>query len=316
MTHVLEELELYAVGALLPAQADAVARHLAECAACRAAAAEVALIGVIWYVNVPGMQTASKLITAMSPSSDVSKNMAILEELVARPNFTTQEVREQIISFASAVIGSSATSNEQKQRSATLAVTEMQKQVVAYPLDAREHYQLSYAYRIVGALPEALQEIRAAELLSPKKVGFLLEEGTLLWATGDLKAAETAFARAYELAPQFPELALYAAAGHIAAGNIAAGDKILNEVFGGPVDSDILSIAYYRGGHWRRLIEFWQARAGKPDASVDSFFSLAAAYYAAGDKASAIKTVNAAIARYPDAAEAGKAAIEQIQQGK
>ncbi len=41
MSHVVDDLELYAVGALPDADADRVARHLAACATCRAAAADL-----------------------------------------------------------------------------------------------------------------------------------------------------------------------------------------------------------------------------------------------------------------------------------
>jgi len=61
MTHVLEELEVYAVGALLPAQADAVARHLAECAACRAAAAEVAEVVALLAEAAPLREPPARL---------------------------------------------------------------------------------------------------------------------------------------------------------------------------------------------------------------------------------------------------------------
>lgn len=42
MTHVLDDLELYGLGALPAEAADRVARHLTRCASCRAAAAEIA----------------------------------------------------------------------------------------------------------------------------------------------------------------------------------------------------------------------------------------------------------------------------------
>lgn len=274
--------------------------------------AAVVTIGVIWWVNITGMQTASKLIVAMT-TGDPSQSLTVFEELVARPNFALQEIREQIVSLALAVIQNPSTTNEQKQRAALLAISELEKQVTAYPSDAREHFQLSYAYRAAGAIPEALREIEIALSLSPKKESFLTEQGALLWELGDVKGAQTAFTNAYTLGPQFSDLALYAAAGNFAAGDTAVGDKILNEVFGGEVDNDILSVAYYRGKNWPRLIAFWKARAERPDAGVETLFGLAAAYYAAGDTANAIRVINTAVTRYPDAAAAGAAAIKQIQ---
>jgi tetratricopeptide (TPR) repeat protein len=193
----------------------------------------------------------------------------------------------------------------------------MQKHVANYPLDARAHLQLSYAYRVVGDGTAAIKEIESAILLSPKKIGFYIEKGTVEWDMGDMKSAQKDFNNAYALGPQFSDLAIYSAAGNFAAGDNAESDKILTKVFGTTVvDSDILAVAYYRAKNWPRLISMLKLRTEKPNAAASAWFSLAAAYYMAGDKASAIKSINTAIAKYPDSAAAGASAIKQIQEGK
>ncbi len=276
--------------------------------------ATVALFALIWFVNSAGIQTASKLIIALSPSNNLSNNFAVFEDFATHPNFAMQEIREQMVSFAGSVVQSTSTTNEQKQRAVALAITEMQKQVAAYPLDARGHLQLSYAYRTAGDSANALKEIEAAVLLSPKKEAFFIEKGVIEWSLDNTKAAQADFNTAYALGPQFSDLALYAAAGNIAAHDQAAAEKILLAVFGTEnVDSNILAVAYYRAKDWPRLIGIWKSRAEQPDASVETWFSLAAAYYASGDKANASKTIHAAVARYPDAAVAGAEAIKQIE---
>ncbi|MHB8860749.1 MAG: O-antigen ligase family protein, partial [Minisyncoccota bacterium] len=132
--------------------------------------ATAAACALIWTVNIPGMQVATKLITALSPSSaGVSGNLAAFEDLAAHPSFAAQEVREQMVTFASSVMQSSTATDVQKQQAVTLAVTEMQKQVAAYPLDAREHLELSYVYRAAGDNANALKEINTALTLTPKK---------------------------------------------------------------------------------------------------------------------------------------------------
>lgn len=270
---------------------------------------------LIWYVNVPGMQAAGKLIAAISPSaSGIDKNISIFEELAARPAFAAQEIREQLISFAASVAQSPQATNDQKERIVSLAASQMQQQIAAYPLDTREHLQLAYLYRAIGNGAEALKELQIAGALSPRKEEILIQKGTVKWDMGDTKGARDDFYAAYSLGPQFPKLAEYAAAGEIAVGDLAAADKILQEAFGMTnVDSDVLAVAYYRTENWPRLIRMWQSRAEKPEATAQSWFSLAAVYYAAGDTANAIKTINAAVERFPDAAAAGAAAIKQIE---
>lgn len=275
----------------------------------------VAVLGIVWFVNISGMQVASKLITAMTPSpSGIGANISAFEDLAAHPSFAAQEVREQIVSFASSVARSAQATDTEKQRTVALAISAMQKQVTAYPLDARERLQLSYAYRTAGDGASALKEIQAAIALSPQKEEFWIEAGAVAWDMGDAKAAQEAFNTAYKLGRQFPELAVYAAAGDIAVGDTAAADKTLLAAYGTTkVDSDILAVAYYRAKDWPRLIALWRARAEKPGAPVESWFSLAAAQYTAGDNANAIATIKAAVALYPSAAPTGAAAIKQIE---
>ncbi|MDD2657965.1 MAG: O-antigen ligase family protein, partial [Candidatus Pacebacteria bacterium] len=270
---------------------------------------------LIWIVNVPGMTVASKLIFAISPSSaGLSDNITRFQELSAHPAFAAQEIREQLVSFASQVVSKSGTSDAVKQQAVTLAISEMQKQVAAYPADARGRLELSYAYRAGGDAANALKEIRAAAQLSPKKESILLEAGMIEWALGDAQAAQRDLNAAYQLGPQFKDLAAYAAAGDIVAGDTAAADALLLKVYGTTaVDSDILAVAYYRAKAWPRLIALWKVRAETPGASVETWFSLAAAYYTAGDKANAVATIKKAVALYPAAAEAGASAIKQIQ---
>ncbi|MBU6214853.1 O-antigen ligase family protein [Patescibacteria group bacterium] len=272
----------------------------------------VALAVVIWTVNIPGMRVAGNLITALS-SSDFTTSIAAFQDLAAHPSFAAQEVREQLVNFASSVSQSSQLTNEQKQQAATLAITEMQKQIASYPFDAREHLELAYAYRASGDYKDALKEMQVAQTLSPQKIDTLILEGATAWDMGDAKSADSYFAAAYALAPERQNLAEYAAAGQIAIGDAAAADAILMNAFGTTsVDSDTLAMAYYRAKDWPRLIMIWKKRAAQPNASAQTLFSLAAAYYASGDDASAISTLKAAAALHPDAASSVQAAIQQI----
>lgn len=272
---------------------------------------------LIWSVNISGMIVSTNLISAMTPSNlGVKENIRMFGELAAHPSFAAQEIREQIISFAASVAQSQQATNEEKQAAVSLAITEMQKQVAAYPLDARERLQLAYAYRLSGNGAEALKEIEEALKLSPGKVQILIEKGMTMWDQGDIQGAQKAFSAAHELAPQVTDLAAYVAAGDIITGNLKAADTVLLSAYGSTsVNNDILALAFYRTKNWTRLAEIWKLRAEKPGASVEAWFSLAAAYYMAGDKASAIKTINHAVELYPDAATAAAAAIEQIKAG-
>ena len=281
--------------------------------------AAVAAFVLIWFVNISGMQAATKLITAMSPFTEgIKGNIKAFEDLAAHPAFAAQEIREQTVSFAANVMQSKSATDTEKRQIASFAIIEMQKQVEAYPLDAREHVQLSYAYRTIGDSKNALQEIRTAITLSPNKEEFWIQAGALEWELGDMKSAQKDFNTAYALGGKlFPVLAVYAAAGNIGAGDTPAANKLLTDAYGSTnIDSDVLANAWYRVKDWPQLIALWKSRVARPEASVETWFGLASVYYASGDSASAIATIRTAVAKYPEAAASGDAAIKQIIEGR
>ena len=276
--------------------------------------AVVLTVAVVWWVNISGMRVATGLITAISPSTGgASTRLDIFEDLLKRKPFAIQEVREQLISFAASAVQSSQTTNEEKKRAVSLAITEMQKQVNDYPLDARERLQLAYIYRVSGDGENALKEIQMAKTLSPKKEAIWIESGVSEWGVGNMKAAQADFNMAYKLGHEFPELATYAAAGEMVVGNQAAADQILIDAYGTTtVDSDVLAVAYYQMKNWPRLIALWKLRTSRSNANAETWFGLASAYYAAGENANSISTINMAVKLFPQAASAGEAAIKQI----
>jgi len=278
--------------------------------------ATVVGVALIWFVNISNMQVASKLITAMSPDSTkgLAGNITVIEELLAQPPFAAQEIREQLVSLAMNVGQQSGISDADKKKVIALAITEMKKQVEAYPQDARGHLQLAYAYRVGGDAQNALKEILTAAELSPNKEQMWIEAGAAEWDLGNMKEAQMYFNKVYMLGAKYPELAVYAAAGNLAVGDIAAANKILMDTYGTiNVDSDVLAVAYYRTKNWKSLVGIWKLRAEKSEATPQTWFSLAAAYYVSGDKWSAVQTINEAVKRFPEAATSGAEAIKQIQ---
>ena len=280
--------------------------------------AVVVTFGLIWVVNVPGMRAATELITAMSSSPQgAAGNLAAFTNLLKHPAFASQEIREQIGSFAAIAVQSPNVTDDEKRQAVTLAVDELKEQVAAYPLDTREHLQLAYAYRAGGAHAEALKAVLAAAALSPTKEDIWTTAGIIAWNLGDMKLAQEYFDKAYALGPQFPDLGAYAAAGAYAVGDSKRGDAILEAAYGTTtVNSDILGTAYLHTKDWPRLIKLWRVRADAPGATLETYSSLAGAYYVSGNRAGAIAVLREVIIRFPDAAEAARATIQQVQAGK
>lgn len=278
------------------------------------------VVGVvmIWTVNITGMQASSRLILALSPSPEgVKGNTAIFQDLLSPLPFAAQEIREQLVSYAGNAAQSDTVSDEDKQRIVSLAISEMKKQVDAYPLDARGHLQLSQIYRAAGDTSNALAAIKSARDLSPAKVDMWLELGIMEWEAGDTRAAREAFYKAYELSGKRETLAAAAAAGEIAVGDLSAARALLLQAYGTTtVDSDFLGAAYYRTRNWQGLIGIWRLRTSQESATPETWFSLASVYYVSGDRTGAVNVLKTAAIKFPSVAPSVEVAIKQIQSGQ
>ncbi len=272
----------------------------------------VVFVALVWTVNLPGFAAANELIAAITPAPDPSVQIGVFEDILRHPSFVAQEIREQLVSFAGAVAQDQQATLDQKQQAAMLAVTEMRKQVAAYPLDAREQLELAYAYSVAGDAPDALLAMDAAQALSPKKETILIQRGTLKWQTGDAAGAERDFDAAYALGPSFSDLAAYAAAGHVIANDRPGALAILAQRFGTTtVDNDVLALAYFRSKDWKDLIALWRLRLSGQDSAMN-YFGLAASYAVSGDRADAMAVMRRAIVAHPEAAAQANAILEQL----
>lgn len=278
----------------------------------------IAAIAMVWAINIPSMVTCTDLITAITPSpAGASTNLADFESLVRGRSYpSVQEIREQLVSFASQVAQDSSVSASTQQQFAQLAVSQMQQQVATHPGDARELLELSFAYGAAGQTANSLKAITQAIAASPTKEDLWVQKALIEWNAGQPAQAQQDFAHAYALGPQFSQLAMYAAAGDYAVGEVAKGDALLQHAYGTTtVDSDTLALAYYQAKDWNRLIALWKLRANKPGASVQTWFGLAAAYYAAGDNAQSVALLRNIAKQFPSASSSVDAAIKQIQHG-
>ncbi len=282
-----------------------------------ALAAGAALLLVFMYVvNAPSARAARDLITAISPSgAGIETNVRAFEALLLDPPPQAQEIREQLVSFAGRVVGEATIPAAIRQEVAALTVREFEAQNTAHPGDMRTLIQLSAAYRVAGDVAGAREALQQAVALSPQKPHTLLQLAFLEWEIGAVEEAEKHARAAYELAPEFSDLAAYAAAGHLIAGNRAAADALLTGAFGTTtVDHAALSYAYYRIKDYASLISLWRLRIAKPDATADAWFGLAAAEFLAGDASGAARTVAEVSARFPQVKERGDAFLKEMAQ--
>jgi len=272
----------------------------------------VALVLVLWFVNVPSLRAADDLIKALGAQSDPATAQPLFQKALDDGGFGSQEIREQLISFAASADQSQGVDAATKQSVTTFAVDQMKQELARAPQDTRLWLQLAMGYRAAGDYTDALTASGEALKLSPKKQGILFERGAEQESAGDYKGAQESFEQAYQLDTSYDEAASYAAAGDIFVGDLAGGKALLLQHFGTTtVDSNALALAYYQTKDFADLIAIWQLRVANAD-SAQNRFGLAAAYVAAGDLAAARATVEAAIAEFPAANAQGQTLLQEL----
>jgi tetratricopeptide (TPR) repeat protein len=272
-------------------------------------------LGLVFVVNASGIRETALLVDAISPQpGGVKKNLALFEDLTANPSFATQEVREQLVQFSLSVASNTSLPQDFREKVALFAISEAEKQVKRYPLDARSRLQLAIAYRAKPDIAASLKEILAAHELSKRKQQILIQLGVTYVDMNDFANARKAFIAAHELGPRFGDPAIYAASGEFLSGNREAGQSILSTTFGTTtVDNDFLVQVYSHTKDYPSLIALLELRLAKSAGPIESYFNLAAAQYYTGNVRKSIEVLRRALAAHPDKASEIERAIQEVE---
>lgn len=269
---------------------------------------------VIWLVSVPGLRAANHLIRALSTQPDFSKNMAFFEKALGDGSFATQEIREQLTTFAAKLVRDDVGSKDIQQQFAERAVTEMEAQIREVPGDARFHVQYASALVSAGRTEDATAALDEAIALAPRKQVLYLSRAARLIDLERYDEAHETLAYAYALYPTSQQLAMQVAAALILADNIPEARSILEQSVGTVTpDSDALFFAYYEKKQWNELVGVAEARVTSTGGSPESRLRLAQALAAAGRFAAARDEVAETIAMFPQVRAQGQALLDRLE---
>ena len=273
--------------------------------------------GSAWFVNADAIAQNRTLLLAIAPQGDISKNLAYFKSAVSYQAPGIQEVREQLTQAASQLAGNKDIPLTTKQEFLTLAVDEMRTQMKMSPLDARFPLFLGILFDSYGAYPDAAQALATAHELSPRKQGILFQQAADAEARGDTASVLKFLKTAYDLAPAYKDARMYYAAALIKAGDEAQADAIIAPLAqtGDAADARIAA-AYAAKGQYQKIASLWSAHVAAYPIDLQGYFTLAAAYYAAGDSAKAIATLQAAEKQDPSITAQAEQFIAQIRAGK
>lgn len=281
------------------------------------AAAVVLLVwGSAWYVNASAIAQNRTLISAIGQHPEgIMKNLELFKSAIAYQSVGTQEAREQLAQGAARVASLSVDSST-KQAFFGLATQEMLLQEQASPLDARFPLFLGAVYQSYGDYADAAPALERAHERSPKKQAILFQMAANSEARGDSEGALALLQEAYELEPEYTDARIRYATALIAAGKDARADEVLAPIIetGEAADNRIAS-AYMARKRYDKAAIIWEARVRVQPSDAQSYFTLAAIYYAGGDSARAIATLQKAGAVVPGVKEQADQLIQQIRSG-
>lgn len=282
-----------------------------------AALGGVLAIALVWGVNANALAANKELLRGVAPAKGgAAENLEHFTRAISYGSLGTQEAREQLAQLATRLPGNAGVTPDIARAFHDTAVDEMQQQMQASPLDARFPLFLGILHDAYQEYPEAAAALARAHELSPGKQTILFQQGQTALSQGKRAEALAAFKQAYELEPSFRDARLLYAIVLIRSGQNAEAEQVLSPLVetGESVDQR-LALALIEAKQYGAIRAIWGAHiAAHPD-DLQAYVTLAAAYYAAGDRAAAVRTIQAAQKAVPEASAQLEGFIKEIRAG-
>lgn len=271
--------------------------------------------GSAWYVNAGALAANRDLLNALKAQPTVNENLEYFKSAIARGSMGTQEAREQLAQIAAQMVRSENIPLEVRQAFAQTAVQELSLMTIEAPQNARPMLFLGVLLRSFGELEGAEVALERAHELSPNKQTILFELASVREAAGDVAGALRTYKQAYELAPEFLDARILYASALIRAGQDALAEELLGEVADSGAADMRIAAAYVTRNRYDKIISIWSAHVQANPTDAPAYFTLAAAYYKAGERARAIAALEGLAATMPEMKEQTDPLIEQIRSG-
>ncbi len=271
----------------------------------------------LYFFNAKGLLANVELLQALSPQAGgYAQNIEKFKKALSYNSFGNQEIREQLIQ-ASSNIKNASVDLSLKQSLFDLAKTEIEKQAVDVPTDARAHLFLGGLLNNYGLHKEAMPPLERALELSPNKQGILFEIGSVLLNLKDYDGALNRFKVAYDLEPTFLQAASLYATAAVYKGDNAFADSLLEKNFGTKVVADDPLIqAYVTTKQFSKVVVIWEKKVAENPSNPQFHLSLAASYFQMGRKVDAVREIRKVIELNPGFKTQGENYIREIEAGR
>ncbi|PIP74000.1 MAG: hypothetical protein COW88_00285 [Candidatus Lloydbacteria bacterium CG22_combo_CG10-13_8_21_14_all_47_15] len=269
----------------------------------------------IYFINIRGVLAAQTLLRAISQQETVDGNFALFKKATSY-HYATQEVREQLLRFASDV-GRANIPQETKNEILTYAVNEMAKQIQIQPNDTRLLLFYGSFMDQLGQREQAIELLTEARRTSPGKQLVWIGLGNTYLNQGDYETMIEVFREGYELETTNQRMHLAYAIGAIYADRRDIEKELLTEDFETYyIWRDAVVNAYASQKRFPELVAIWEKRVSAQPDNAQYNLSLGAAYAQNGEFRKAIGQIQKTIELNPDFKETGEYYISELRAGR
>lgn len=276
----------------------------------------VALMAVIYYVNVPSIQASGDIIDAfLAPTPEGM--LTEFESALARDGFADQEIREQLTQRTQQILRAEGVPEETKKAFAARTEAELMKQVAEKPGDARIHVFVSSYYRSIGQIDKAREQLALARKFSPMKQQIIFEQGFTELQQGNNEAALEFFKTAFELEERYPLARNYYAAALLYSGEKDKAKELITDEYLAEFSKNNIALAAAQtAGAYDLLSTMAEKRVELDPENLQNHVSLASVYYDAGETEKSIAKLEEVIERFPGFKTQAEQYITDIKEGR
>ena len=272
----------------------------------------IACLAVVYFVNIPAIQTSKYIIQAISPQTEgPTKNLEFFKKAFAYNSLGSSEALEQLVPATSQVMQSQVPS-ELKQEFYTFTVEQIEEKIKQTPKDARYLLFAGSFYNRSGEYDKAIVHLENAVKYSPKKPTMYFELGSSYLGKADYQKAFEYFEKGYLLEPRFRDSDIIYTVGALYAGKMDVVSKMLAQLGDRAITDDRILRTFADLRDYETTISILRARIERDPSNPQNRLTLAGVYAEVGQRQQAIAIIEELIREYPEFKEQGATYIQEL----
>jgi len=278
----------------------------------------LAIIFIIYFINIPAILASRNLIEAFKSSSqnNAQESFQWFQKAIGRGSFGSTEAREHLVNFSIQVFQQQNIDSEFKTKVVDYAVFEMNKQIEQAPNDIRYMFFLGTLYNKVGQYDKAIEILSKAVELAPNKQMTHFELATSYLNKKDYDKTLAILKKAFELAPEYFEARKIYAMAAVFASQDKLAEELMKDYGGLIVADEKILRAFLERGDMGKVTAIWEKFVEQEPNNAQYRVSLAAGYLQLNQRQKAVEQLQKAIELEPKFKVQGEYYINEIRAGR